>query len=139
MSEHPDIKAILPARTVDSAPFWDGCQNRQLLLRDCHSCGARSYYPRAHCPHCGSTDVGWSAASGRATVWSFSHVAISFYGDEWASQLPYTPVLIDLAEGPRMLSRLIGPGRAGVRIGDAVKLVFVEVDGQQLPYFQHLS
>jgi uncharacterized protein len=131
-----DIKAILPQRTVDSTPFWEGCNQDKLLLRHCQACDQLSYFPRSACPHCGGRALDWREASGRATIYSFTHVAVSFYGPEWESQLPYTPVLVDLEEGPRMLSRLIGAGRDLIRIGDRVQLVFVEVEGQRLPYFQ---
>lgn len=130
-----DIKAILPTPTVDSAAFWDACNDARLMLSRCHGCGRVFYYPRAACPHCGSRDLGWQQAAGEATVYSFTHVQVSFYGTDWEGQLPYTPILVDLAEGPRMLSRLIGDDRGEVRIGDRVRLVFVPVDGKLLPYF----
>ena len=57
-------------------------------------------------------------ASGNGRVFSFTHVHVSFYGSQWESQLPYTPVLVDLDEGVRMLSRLVGPDREQVTIGD---------------------
>ena len=134
----PEIRAILPQRTVDSAPFWDACNDGKLLLRDCGACGKVSYYPRATCPHCGGRQLGWRAASGRGVVYSFTQVGVSFYGPEWESQLPYTVVLVDLEEGPRMLSRLIGSDQAFAAIGDPVQLEFVAVDGQRLPYFHRV-
>jgi uncharacterized OB-fold protein len=62
-------------------------------------------------------------------------VHASFYGPQWESQLPYTPVLVDLDEGVRMLSRLIGADRVSVAIGDRVVVAFVDIQGQKLPFF----
>ena len=75
-------------------------------------------------------------SSGRGTVFSFSDVQVSFYGTAWESQLPYTVILVDLDEGPRMLSRLVGKG---VAIGDKVQVHFVEVEGHRLPYFERVQ
>ena len=55
---------------------------------------------------------------------------------QWESQLPYTPVLVDLDEGVRMLSRLIGPDRESVAVGDRVAVAFVEIEGHKLPFFR---
>ncbi len=130
-----DIYAILPSPTTESAPFWEGCNRGELLLQRCDACKHVFYYARSFCPACGHDKLTWQAASGKGTVYSFSHVHVSFYGAKWESQLPYTSVLIDLDEGPRMLSRLTGPGRTDVKIGDKLAVAFVEYENQKLPFF----
>lgn len=130
-----DIIAILPAPTSESAPFWEGCNRGELLLQRCEACRHVFYYPRLFCPRCGDRKLVWQAASGRGVVYSFTHVEVSFYGPKWESQLPYTPVLVDLEEGVRMLSRLVGADRANVKIGNRVALSFVAFEKQQLPFF----
>jgi uncharacterized OB-fold protein len=137
MSE-PTYLAHLMPRTEDSAPFWQACNESRLVLRHCEQCDTVFYYPRRLCPACGSTRLGWRDASGRATVFSFSEVQVPFAGPEWSTQVPYTVVLVDLEEGPRMVSRLIGESRADVKIGDALEVCFVEVDQQKLPFFQRI-
>lgn len=130
------IKAIAPTRTVDSEFFWDSCRDGRLMLPRCMECQRLFYYPRNACPHCGSQKLGWHEASGKGTIHSFTHVHVSFYGPEWEQQLPYTPILVDLAEGPRMLSRLVGDDRGEVRIGEHVQVVFVPADKDRIPYFR---
>ena len=130
-----DIFAILPSPTTISAPFWEGCNRGELLLQHCLACKHVFYFARGFCPKCGDSNLTWQPASGKGTVYSFSHVHVSFYGAKWESQVPYTPALIDLEEGVRMLSRLTGPQRAGVKIGDRVAVSFVEVEKQKLPFF----
>lgn len=128
-------RAHLPAPSIDSAPFWEGCTQGKLLLQQCVECERMIYFPRRICPHCGASALRWSEACGRGRVFSFSEVHVSFYGPEWSDELPYTLALIDLDEGPRMLSRLIGD-TAGLAIGDPVQVVFVDIEDQKLPYFQ---
>jgi uncharacterized protein len=130
-----DIFALLPSPTDASRPFWEACNEGQLQLQFCGGCRRLFYYPRYNCPHCGGDDLEWRAARGEGTVWSFTHVEVSFYGPQWESQIPYSPVLIDLDEGPRMLSRLVGERRGEVRIGDRVRIAFVPFKNQMLPYF----
>jgi uncharacterized OB-fold protein len=134
-----EIRAILPRPTAASQPFWDGCNRGEFLLSRCTPCGHVFYYPRIHCPQCGARELGWLRCSGRGMVFSFTHVGVSFHGPGWESQLPYTVLLVDLEEGPRMMSRLVGNDRDAVAGGDRVELVFVEIDGQRLPFFQRAS
>jgi uncharacterized OB-fold protein len=129
-------RSHLPVPTVDSAPFWEACNRGTLLLQHCGECGLRIYHPRRLCPGCGGMQLAWEPGAGTGTVFSFSEVHVSFFGPEWESELPYTVVLIDLDEGPRMLSRLIGEDRSKVRIGHRVQVVFIEVGQQKIPFFE---
>ena len=129
------ILAHLPPPTVDSAPFWEGCTQGKLLLQACDACKGLIYFPRRTCPRCGAGSLRWAEASGRGHLFSFSQVQVSFYGPEWESELPYTVALVDLAEGPRMLSRMVG-ATDGIAIGDPVQVVFVAVGDRKLPFFQ---
>jgi uncharacterized OB-fold protein len=134
-----DLIAILPTSTDASKPFWQACNSGELQLPHCMECDRVFYYPRRSCPHCGSTTLDARKSTGNGRVFSFTHVHVSFYGDKWKSQLPYTPVLVDLDEGVRMLSRLVGPDRDKVVVGDRVKVEFVEIEGQKLPFFQRAA
>ena len=130
-----NLFAILPSPTKETAPFWEGCNRSELLLSACEACGHTFYYPRLFCPKCGGDRLAWRASKGRGTLYSFSHVGVSFYGKKWESQIPYTLALVDLDEGPRMLSRLTGPDCDKAKIGDRVRVQFVEFEKQKLPYF----
>jgi len=131
-----NIFALPPSPTEASRPFWEGCNDKKLLLQFCRSCDRLFYYARRNCPHCGGGDLQWRAARGSGTVWSYTHVEVSFYGSQWESQIPYTSLLVDLDEGVRMLSRLVGAGRADVEIGARLCVNFVRIDSQMFPYFK---
>lgn len=130
-----EILAILPQPTEDSRAFWDGCNEGRLLLPRCDSCETVFYYPRGSCPVCGSERLSWLESSGAGRVYSFTQVEVSFYGSRWESQLPYVVLLVDLAEGPRMMSRLIGAAD-GLAVGAPVQVEFVSVEEQRLPFFR---
>jgi uncharacterized protein len=98
-------KAV-PEPTPETQPFWDGCARGELLLQRCRDCGKAYFYPRPVCPACGSTDVEWFEASGRATLYSYvinHRPARGFEADG-----PYAIAVVELAEGPRMMTNIVG-------------------------------
>ncbi|MGW0998720.1 Zn-ribbon domain-containing OB-fold protein [Streptomyces sp. NPDC002523] len=87
-------------------PYWDAAAAGRLLIRRCGSCGRAHHYPREFCPHCWSEDVTWEEASGRATLYTWSTVHrndLPPFGDH----TPYVAAVVDLAEGPRMMTELV--------------------------------
>lgn len=91
--------------------------------------------PRYLCPHCWSTDLDWVQASGRGTVHSFTVIRRA-PAQAFASRVPYVVALVDLEEGPRMMSNIVGDGALDTRSGDAVTVCFEDRgDGAMLPQF----
>jgi uncharacterized protein len=99
-------RKAVPEPTPDTQPFWDGCARGELLLQRCRDCGKPYFYPRPVCPSCGSTDVEWFTASGRATLYSYviNHRPARGFEDDG----PYAIAVVELAEGPRMMTNLTG-------------------------------
>jgi uncharacterized OB-fold protein len=127
------MTAITP--NAETKPFWDGVSAGELRLQRCSDCGRALFYPRVVCPYCFSDQLSWFTASGTGTVYSCT-VAHRAFG-EFAGQAPYTIALIDLVEGPRMLSRITSSGQC--RIGDQVKLDITRLDppdSPELAYFR---
>lgn len=121
------MPAITP--NAETKPFWDGISAGELRLQRCADCSRAVFYPRVVCPHCFSDRLSWFTASGTGTVYSCT-VARRPAG-EFAAQAPFTLALIDLEEGPRMLSRITGDGQCG--IGDQVELDVTRLGGQDSP------
>lgn len=92
-----------PVIDVESRPFWDGCLEGRLMLKRCGSCKTNFYYPRAHCPHCWSSETDWFEASGQGMLYSFS-IVHQYPVEPFASLLPYGNILVTLDEGPRMMA-----------------------------------
>lgn len=131
------MKTLLRPPTIDTASFWEACRTGRLQLRCCAACAHVFYYPRLHCPRCGAADPREREAQGVGTIYSFTRVHYSPFGDYWKDELPYTVVQVDLVEGVRMLSRLISSDGLQPRIGQAVRLRFEPVgEGMQLPVFE---
>ncbi|GAA1723495.1 Zn-ribbon domain-containing OB-fold protein [Fodinicola feengrottensis] len=120
--------------TVDaeSKEFWDGIAAGELRIQRCEACDQAVFYPRALCTHCHSDRLVWTVAKGLGTVYSYT-VAHRGFG-EFAAQAPFTVALVDLDEGARMLTRIVG---GTVSIGDRVQLEItrLDADSPELPCF----
>jgi uncharacterized protein len=95
-------KAV-PEPTPETQPYWDGAAEGSLRIQRCAECGPY-FYPRDFCPGCGSSTVEWFTASGRATLYSYTinhRPAPGFDG-------PYAIAVVELAEGPRLMTNIVG-------------------------------
>ncbi len=119
------VERTLPAPTpqinVETRPFWEATTEGKLLLPRCDDCGNVIWYPRAFCPDCGSFNVTWFEASGRGTVYSFT---INRRGQGDYRDLAYVLAYVELEEGPRMLTNIVGCDVQDVRVGQKVEVVF---------------
>ena len=96
----------VPVPTPETQPFWDGCAAGELRIQRCRDCSKPFFYPRSVCPSCGSVAVEWFTASGHATLYSYvinHRPAPGFEGDG-----PYAIAVVQLAEGPRMMTAITG-------------------------------
>ncbi len=126
---------ILPDRAGPVAQFWEGIQQGRLLLQRCKSCGHR-WHPMADiCERCLSTETEWCDSQGAGTLFSYTVVHHAVH-PAVAAWIPYTLILVQLDEGPRILSTL-SPDQAGpVVIGSRMKLGFKRLSAQfQIPVF----
>ncbi len=113
----------LPPLTELSAPYFDGARDGKLRLQQCSECQQHQFYPRNICSHCGGDKLAWIDASGRGVIASFTVVRRAISD---AYEAPYVIVLIDLEEGPRMMSSLIDADPDSVAIGDPVEVSFAD-------------
>lgn len=100
-----DTTPPLPIVTLDTAPFWQGCQKGQLLLQRCSACSAWRYPPAPLCPDCSAVEAEWIPASRKGRIHSFVVYQRAFH-PAYASEVPYAVALVDLAEGIRMVLRV---------------------------------
>ena len=126
----------IPTPSPETEPFWQGCRDGELLLQRCRACGNLQYYPRAVCTGCLSSDLDWRRASGRGRIHSFTtvHRALS---PVFEDDLPYVVAVIELEEGPRMVSRIVGCESRRLAIEQPVEVAFERVsDELTLPVFR---
>ncbi len=107
--------------------YFESLAQGRFLIPQCEACARHHFYPRVLCPHCGHNRLKWVQPSGHGVVYSTTIVRRST-GD-------YTVCLIDLAEGPRMMSRVVDIDPAAVRIGLPVKARIDLVDEAPLLVF----
>ncbi len=121
-----------PAITPDNAFFWDGVRERKLLIQRC-ACGRLRHPPGPMCPSCRSLEWDSVEASGRGRVYSY---VVAHHPPIPPFAYPNLIALIELEEGTRLVSNLVGVAPADVRVGMPVRVEFREFDGGQiLPQF----
>lgn len=136
ISPEAAMKKPVPAPDADSAAFWRGLRDGALLLQYCGDCGNVQYYQQAMCRQCGGESLTHRAASGRGKVHSFS-VVHRAPGPAFKADVPYAVLLVDLEEGPRMISTYTGGRPEEVTFDMDVILVCEKVnDDVTLPRFR---
>ncbi|WUV94145.1 OB-fold domain-containing protein [Streptomyces canus] len=123
-----------PVVNRDNAGFWEGIEQHRLLIQRCTSCATLRFPWLPGCAHCGGPDWDTVEASGEGTVHSY---VVMHHPSFPAFDPPYAVVLVELAEGVRMISNVVGKPYDKVRIGMPVRLVFRTYDGDlTLPVFR---
>lgn len=119
-----------PADEPISQPFWEATRERRLVLQWCTSCEQAVHYPREACPRCLGFDLEWRPATGKGEVYAFS---VQYpKGDD-----AYTVALVELEEGVRMMTNIVGCSPDDVQVGAAVQVTWEELsDGRNLPLFE---
>jgi uncharacterized OB-fold protein len=107
ISSDDAMRKPVPAPDADSAALWRGLRDGVLLLQHCGDCAHVQYYQQAICRECGGGNLSHRPASGRGKIHSFS-VVHRAPGPAFKADLPYAVLLIDLEEGPRMISTYTG-------------------------------
>ena len=130
-----EYRKPLPQPTPETKPFWDGLKEHELRIMHCTACDHRYLYPRPYCPKCFSDRTEWQTASGRGRLHTFvvnHRPPPNFDG-------PYVIAVIELDEGPRLMSNLVDvdPDPKNLKIDMPLEVVFDDVTAQvTLPKFR---
>ncbi|MEU9803382.1 OB-fold domain-containing protein [Streptomyces sp. NPDC051000] len=148
----------LPEVDDFTRPYWDAAAQGHLLLRRCADCGRAHHYPREFCPYCwvGEERVTWERAGGRAVLYTWSVIHRNDL-PPFGERVPYVAAVVDLEEGPRMMTELVpfggggllgggllggggpagaSPSGGGLRVGMPVEVAFREAaEGVWVPVF----
>jgi uncharacterized OB-fold protein/acyl dehydratase len=120
----------LPQVTEISAPFWDGLRAHTVRIQQCDQ-NHWIFFPRTHCPHCGSRSLQWRSVSGAGTLYSFTVARVPTL-PEFTDEIPQLLAVVELAEGVHINTTLVGMAPSDIRIGQAVRPVFDERPGSQV-------
>ncbi|MFD9032685.1 bifunctional MaoC family dehydratase N-terminal/OB-fold nucleic acid binding domain-containing protein [Streptomyces sp. NPDC059567] len=133
-SGEPAAKRPRPVVNRDNAGFWEGVAAHRLLVQRCGDCATLRFPWLPGCNTCGSREWDTVEASGAGTVFSY---VVMHHPPFPAFAPPYAVGLIELAEGVRIVSNVIGVPYDKVRIGMPVRLEFLRVDEElELPVFR---
>jgi len=97
----------LPGNNPDTQPFWEACHEHILKFQQCVACGYVRWPPAMICPRCHGTQVTWVTAAGTGSIYSYV-VYRETYHPAFEPELPYVVALVQLPEGPRLLTNIVG-------------------------------
>lgn len=123
-----DVSKPEPRPAPESVPYWEAAKEHRLRLPQCRACEKHWFPPSRSCPHCLSDDVAWSEVSGRGKVFSFV-IYDRVYHPSFEADVPYVVALIELEEGPRLISNVVGIAPSEVRCEMKVRVVFDDMPG----------
>ena len=136
MADEKKYKKPLPRVDEESKGFWEACQRHELYIQECRACSTPRYYPRALCPTCLSSDIRWVLSSGRGTVYTYT-VTYQNQAPGFRDELPYILAYVELPEGVRLLTNIVGCSPEQVTIGMPVEVSFEDVTADiTLPKFK---
>ncbi len=135
--QRPPRRPLPKLTEADTAEFWKRTRDQQLSYQQCGACDGIVFYPRRHCTHCLGSNLEWRTASGRGTVYTFSVVRQSYH-PFFRAQVPYAVAWIDLEEGPRILSNVVGLADPGTQleIGQSVVVEWEAHEELSIPLFK---
>lgn len=134
----PDPKRFVPKPTPETLPYWQAARSGELRIQRCDACERAYFPPRPFCPHCASRKVSWFRASGRATLYSY----VIHHRPAPGFTPPYSIAVVELEEGPRMMTNIIGCPQTPehLQLDMPLEVDFVAInDDISLPQFRPLG
>ena len=142
MATTSEYKKPLPTPSHVSRPFWDAAKEHRLTYQRCTACGTRVFYPRDVCPGPECFGVGtleWAESSGKGWVYA-SSISYQPAHPAFAADVPYVLAIVELDEGVRMHSNVVGIDPKEVAIGMRVEVVWDDVTPEfSLPKFRPIQ
>jgi uncharacterized OB-fold protein len=116
----------LPVVTEETRPYWESAKAHRLALPRCTDCGRFRFPPTAFCPSCLGDGAAWTPVSGRGTVYSFV-VMHQVYDASFKDDVPYNVAAVELEEGPRLYTNIVGCANDAIDVGMAVDVHYDDV------------
>ena len=139
MADKELYKKPLPRIDEESKGYWEACQRHELYVQKCLACGELRHYPRALCPACLSDETQWVRSSGRGTLYTYT-VTYQNQSPGFREDLPYVLAYVELEEGVRLLTNIVGCDPNELQIGMAVEVSFEDVTAAvSLPKFKPVT
>jgi uncharacterized OB-fold protein len=123
MADAKTYRKPLPRIDEESRGWWEALARHELYVQRCRDCGTKRLYPRALCTACLSSATEWVRATGRGSVYTFT-VTHQNQAPGFREELPYVLAIVELEEGPRLMTNVVGCAPDALRIGMPVEVVF---------------
>jgi uncharacterized OB-fold protein len=131
-----DPDKIIPQITEELRPFFDGAKRNRLLVQHCNACGKNRFPPVQICPECLSRNLSWVEACGRGRLYSYS-IMHRAYHPAFAAKVPYVLVVVELEEGGKITSNVVGIDPQQLKCGISLEVTFENVTEEVvLPKFR---
>jgi uncharacterized OB-fold protein len=131
-----DYKKPLPCVNDDTREFWKGCKAHELRFQRCKECGHIRWPASTICPSCHSKNTNWVVASGKGKVFTFAVYHVAFHPG-FRDDLPYVVADVELDEGPRLVTNIIGCPVDKVECGLPVIVAWEDINEEfTLPKFR---
>ncbi len=136
MTDSSKYKRPVPLADEASRPFFEGARQHLLMLQECSACGAVMWPVKPRCDNCWSADIKWVQASGKGTLYSFTLVHQLMHPG-FADEIPYNLAEVDLEEGLRIMTNVVGCSNAALQIDMPLEVTFEDItDEVTLPKFK---
>jgi uncharacterized OB-fold protein len=123
-----------PRPTEDNAVYWDAVARHELVAQRCNACGKLRHPPRPMCPDCHSLEWNEQRLAGTGSLYSY---AVLHHPRNPRFEYPVLAALVDLDEGVRVVTNLVGIEPADIRIGMRLTVEFEATsDGGTVPVFR---
>jgi uncharacterized OB-fold protein len=133
------VEKPLPNINSDNREFWLACRNHQLKFQRCEECGHIRWPASIICPVCHSTKADWIVCSGKGKVYTFIIYHVAFH-PAFADDIPYVVAIVELDEGPHLLSNIVGCTPEEVACEMPVEVVWKDVNEDvSLPVFKRVD
>lgn len=133
MTRPAAIPKPLPEADETSGPFYEGAMEGRLMLMKCGDCGTMRLPSRQHCDVCLSSEYTYQEASGRGTLRTFGVMHQRYHP---GFELPYNVAIVELEEGPRITTNIVGAAAAELRVDMPVVVEWERHEDVALPKFR---
>jgi uncharacterized OB-fold protein len=116
----------LPTPSRESQPYWSGLKEHRLLMQHCDSCDRLQFYPRSGCRTCGSTELSWREMSGEGHIYTYTVIHRAPFA-AFAEDVPYVYAVVELDEGPRVVSTVEIDDLDAVHVDQRVRATYDDV------------
>ena len=129
-------KKPLPRPNADTRLFWDGCKRHQLVFQKCPDCQHVRWPPSTLCPRCYSLSTELVPASGKGKIYTYTVYHQAFH-ESFKRDIPYVTAIVELDEGPHLLTNLVGCDHESIKCDLPVEVVWEDITEEfTLPKFR---